>query len=110
MSRISLGQETPAPVFAALGSAARPELVSRFSDGHEDSVSNLADDLTLSRQGVTKHLHVLQEAGIVKSRRVGRESRFVIRPESITQAGQYLAQVSGQWDSAISRHKARVEK
>ena len=96
-------------MFAALGSAKRLALVSRLSDGNEYSISALADGLKLTRQATTKHLQVLQQAGVVDCRRVGRENRFTIRPGSINHAKAYLMRVSDQWDSAIARLRANVE-
>jgi DNA-binding transcriptional ArsR family regulator len=100
----------PAPVFAALGDTTRLELVSRLSGGNQLSIAQLADGLELTRQGVTKHLRVLEEAGIVACRRVGRERRFVIRPDPIVKARDYLTRASAQWDEAIARLKSAVEK
>lgn len=97
-------------MFAALGCVTRLELVSRLSDGREHSITALTDGLDLTRQAVTKHLQVLQHAGIVGSRRVGRESRFTIRPGPITQAKDYLTRVSNQWDEAIARLRAAIEE
>ena len=99
-----------APVFQALGCVTRLELVTRLSDGQEHSISALTDGLDLSRQAVTKHLQVLQSAGIVRSQRVGRESRFKIHPTPMRQAKDYLARVSDQWDAAIERLRAAVEE
>lgn len=109
MSRLELPAETPAPVFAALGSVTRLALVSRLSDGREHSITSLTDGLDLTRQAITKHLQVLQHAGVVDRRRVGRESRFTIRPDPITHAKDYLARVSDQWDETIARLRATVE-
>ncbi len=100
----------PAPVFAALGSVTRLELLSRLSDGGEYSIAELTDGLALTRQAITKHLQVLQRAGIVNSRRVGRESRFTIQSGPITQAKDYLTRVSDQWDKSIARLRATVEQ
>jgi DNA-binding transcriptional ArsR family regulator len=97
-------------VFAALGSVTRLELVSRLGDGKEYSITALADGLDLTRQAITKHLRVLQQAGIVDSRRVGRESRFTIRPGPLTHAKDYLTRVSDQWDEALVRLRATVER
>jgi DNA-binding transcriptional ArsR family regulator len=58
---------------------------------------------------VTKHLLVLEDAGLVASVRVGRENRFGYRPGSIEQARAYLDRVSAHWDDAISRLRAFVE-
>lgn len=96
-------------MFAALGCDTRLELISRLSDGREHSITALTDGLDLTRQAVTKHLQVLQHAGIVDSQRVGRESRFTIRPDPITHARDYLTQVSDQWDEAITRLRVTVE-
>lgn len=99
----------PSPVFAALGDPTRLALVSRLNDGEARSIARLSDGLGLTRQGVTKHLRVLEQAGIVRSDRVGRESRFVYRPESIDRARSYLDAVAEQWENALARLKAFVE-
>lgn len=99
----------PAPVFAALGDATRLALVARLSDGQPRSIAQLTDGLDLTRQGVTKHLRVLQQAGIVASERVGRESRFAFTPAPIDEVRSYLDRVSRQWDAALGRLKAFVE-
>lgn len=109
MSKIS-NAAGPAHVFAALGDPTRLELVSRLSDGKQHSIVQLADGLDLTRQGVTKHLHVLENAGLVSCKRVGRESRFTMKPDPLTKARDYLARASAQWDEAIDRLRATVEK
>ena len=78
----------PAPVFAALGDPTRLSLLAALSAGQERSIAGLAGEarraagISLSRQAVAKHLAVLQKAGLVASRKVGRESRFRARPVS----------------------------
>ena len=103
-------RRNPAPVFAALGDSTRLELVSRLSDGERRSITELSDGLALTRQAVTKHLEVLRDAGLVNRKRMGRESRFAIRPKTIDDARDYLARVSAQWDEAIARLRAVVEE
>ena len=98
-----------APVFAALGDATRLQLVSRLIDGKQCSIAQLTEGLELTRQAVTKHLHVLKEVGMVDCKRVGRERRFVLRPDPISGARDYLARASAQWDEAIARLRAAVE-
>ncbi len=109
MSNASAAIES-APVFSALGDTTRLELVSRLSDGKQHSIVQLADGLDLTRQGITKHLHVLEQAGMVSCTRVGRESRFTIRPDPIARARDYLTRASAQWDEAIERLRAAVEE
>lgn len=99
-----------APVFAALGDATRLALVARLSDGQPRSIVQLTEGLELTRQGVTKHLRILEQAGLVASRRVGRESRFVFTPAPIAEIRHYLDRVSEQWDDALARLKSLVEE
>ena len=98
-----------APVFAALGDPTRLSLLNRLSDGQARSIARLSDDTALTRQAVTKHLRVLQRAGLVESRKAGRESRFGYRPETLMSARAYLEAVSAQWDGALGRLKVLVE-
>jgi DNA-binding transcriptional ArsR family regulator len=99
----------PAPVFAALGDATRLELVSRLNDGQARSIAQLTDGLGLTRQGVTKHLRVLEQVGIVSSSQVGREKQFTYSPQPIEQIQSYLETVSVQWDDALSRLQKFVD-
>jgi len=99
----------PAPVFAALGDPTRLSLLMTLSDGRAQSIARLSADTRLTRQAVTKHLHVLEKAGLVSSIRTGRESRFTYRPEPVRAAQSYLDTVSAQWDEALGRLKALVE-
>ena len=101
--------KNPAPVFAALGDSTRLKLVGRLVDGEPRSIAQLADGLDLTRQGVTKHLRVLQRAGIVRAKSVGRESRFTYVPEPVERVRSYLDTVSAQWDDALGRLRAFVE-
>ena len=99
----------PAAVFAALGDATRLDLIARLSGGQPLSITQLAEGSELTRQGITKHLRVLERAGLVESNRVGRESRYTYQPDAFQQARSYLDRVSAQWDDALSRLKAFVE-
>jgi DNA-binding transcriptional ArsR family regulator len=99
-----------APIFAALGDKTRLALVSKLCGGQPRSISQLARDSALSRQAITKHLRVLESAGIVHSTRSGRESRFHFDPQPLEGLRKYLELVSEQWDDALSRLKSFVER
>jgi DNA-binding transcriptional ArsR family regulator len=99
-----------AAVFAALGDETRLSLVGKLSSGLPQSISRLAEGSKLTRQAITKRLRVLEGAGVVRSIRAGRESLFAFRPEPYRDLQSYLDQVSGQWDHALERLKAFVEK
>ena len=98
-----------ASVFAALGDATRLQLIHRLTDTESLSIKELSHGLPLSRQGVTKHLKVLQQAGMIQSKRQGREQRFTICPEPIKEAEHYLSHVSRQWEAALSRLQQFIE-
>jgi len=103
------GSGDAAPVFAALGDVRRLALVSRLMDGRSRSIVQLSDGLSLTRQGVTKHLRVLENAGIVSCERVGRESRYLLQPGTLNSARNYLERVAEQWDETLGRLKAYLE-
>lgn len=98
-----------ASVFAALGDATRLELVSRLSGGRSLPIVQLTGGIGLTRQAVTKHLRVLEQAGIVQSTRVGRTSVFTYVPAPVDDARSYLETVSEQWGNALARLKLFVE-
>ena len=97
------------PVFAALGDATRLQLVDRLANGAPMPIVQLAEGLGISHQGVTKHLKVLEAAGLIEARRVGRERQYQCRSGAMHEAQAYLDQVAAQWDDALLRLKAFVE-
>ena len=108
--KVDATRTDPARVFAALGDHTRLSLLLRLSDGATQSIANLSADTRLTRQAVTKHLRVLEQAGLVRNMRAGRESRFAYRPEPIEEARSYLDTVSAQWDAALERLRSFVEE
>jgi DNA-binding transcriptional ArsR family regulator len=98
-----------ASVFAALGDETRLALVAKLSNGPPQSISALAQGSMLTRQAITKHLRVLEGAGVVHASRAGRESRFELRPEPLRELRSYLDQVSDHWERALARLKTLVE-
>jgi len=103
-------RQAHAHVFAALGDKTRLLLVAKLCRGQPYSISQLTRGSRLTRQAITKHLRVLEGAGIVRSIRAGRESRFELDPQPMEEIKEYLDLVSQQWDQALSRLKAFVER
>ena len=99
-----------AHVFAALGDETRLALVVKVSDGRPHSISKLTRGTRLTRQAITKHLRVLEDAGMVHSTRAGRESLYEFNPEPIIGLKEYIDLVSGEWDRALVRLKNLVER
>jgi DNA-binding transcriptional ArsR family regulator len=92
-----------------LGDETRLSLMGKLASGPPQSIARLAEGSTLTRQAITKHLRVLENAGVARSVRVGRENLFELRPEPLKDLQSYLARVSRQWDEALSRLKSFVE-
>jgi len=101
---------TPVPVFAALGDETRLAIVSRLGAGGQFSIARLTAGLAISRQAVTKHLHVLAHAGLARSVHRGRETLWRLEPDRLSDARRYLDLVSRQWDAALHRLKKSVER
>lgn len=99
-----------APVFAALGDEARLHIVSRLCEAGPLSISRLAAGASISRQAVTKHLHALANAGLIRGERCGRERIWHLEPGQLAEVQGYLGQISAQWDAAIERLRAFVER
>lgn len=106
---MSAKRRPPARVFAALGDGTRLSIVAKLSGGQPRSIAQLTEGSKLTRQAITKHLRVLEGAGIVHSVRSGRESLFEFDLEPIVEVREYLDFVSEQWDQALSRLKSFVE-
>ena len=106
---VHAGARGRAVVFAALGDETRLLLIAKLCSGQPYSISELTAGSKLTRQAITKHLRVLQRAGIVHGVRAGRERRFEFNPEPMQEIKQYLDIVSEQWDHALARLKSFVE-
>jgi DNA-binding transcriptional ArsR family regulator len=107
----SAGKVTEAaPVFAALGDATRLRLVARLCADGPLSIARLSDGAGVTRQAITKHLHTLADAGLVRNSRRGRERIWELEAKRLEQARYYLDRISHQWDAAINRLKAFVEE
>jgi DNA-binding transcriptional ArsR family regulator len=99
-----------APVFAALGGATRLRLVARLCVGGPLSIAGLSEGAGVTRQAITKHLHALGGAGLVRETRRGRERIWELEPKRLEMARRCLDQIGKDWDAAISRLKAFVER
>jgi len=99
-----------AALFAALGDETRLRLVERLSKGEPLSISRLADGEPVTRQAITRHLEVLEQAGLVEGTKVGRERVWEIDPRRFTEAEEALARIRAEWSDRLARLKARVER
>jgi DNA-binding transcriptional ArsR family regulator len=99
-----------APVFAALGDSVRLAIVAQLCAGGPLPTIRLKQRTDLSRQAITKHLRILEEAGLVRSDRVGRDRAWRIEPHQLARTRDYLERISAQWDARLERLRAFVEE
>lgn len=101
--------ELLARVFAALGDPTRLKLIALLCAGGAFSIAQLTAGTAISRQGVTKHLHVLADAGVVRDVKVGRERLWQLEPARIEEAKRSLEIIGRQWETALGNLKRFVE-
>lgn len=101
--------EALASVFAALGDPTRLKLVAVLCAGGAFSIAQLTANTEISRQGVTKHLQVLADAGVVRGVKLGRERLWQLEPGQIEEAKRTLEVIGRQWEVALGKLKAFAE-
>ncbi|GAB3598641.1 ArsR/SmtB family transcription factor [Microbacterium tumbae] len=92
-------------VFDALGEPMRRRIVEVLREGPLP-VGELADRLPARRPGVSKHLRVLSDAGLVEHRRSGTRNLYALAPPGLATAQQWLV---GVWDAALADFAAEAE-
>src|SRR5450755_722064 len=98
-----------APLFAALGDATRLRLIAVLCAEGALSIAQLTSGTDISRQAVTKHLHVLAAAGLVRDIKVGRERLWEFESSQLDEARRSLEMIAQQWDHALAKLKLAVE-
>ncbi len=99
-----------APIFAALGDETRARLIAVLCAGGAMSITQLTVGSEITRQGVTKHLRVLADAGLVRDVKVGRERMWQLEPTQLDAARRSLDTIAQQWDYALGQLKAAMER
>ncbi len=99
-----------APIFAALGDETRLRLIVVLCAGGGVSIAQLTSGMGITRQAVTKHLHVLADAGLVRDSKVGRERLWEFEPTQLEEVRRSLDAIARQWDHALDKLKMAVER
>jgi DNA-binding transcriptional ArsR family regulator len=89
-------------VFEALADPMRRRLLQTIS-ASPATATELADELPISRQAVSKHLSSLSSAGLLQRERSGRDVRYRVTPAPLSEAVSWMADVGGQWDERLGR-------
>ncbi|MFD5888049.1 ArsR/SmtB family transcription factor [Streptomyces sp. NPDC060334] len=96
-------------VLAALADPTRRRLLDLLAEQGEVTATTLAAGLPVSRQAVVKHLAVLDAAGLVSGRRVGREVRYEVRSTALNATARRLAALAADWDRRLAIVKRVAE-
>jgi len=99
-----------AALFAALGEPARLRIVDRLCRGGPQSIARLTEGARITRQAVSKHLDALAAAGLVRGERAGRERVYELDTARLAHARRCLERISRDWDGALERLRALVER
>ncbi len=95
--------------FHALSDPARRNLVVTLSEG-EKTAGQLAAPYTISRPAISRHLRVLRDAGLVSVEVRGRQHWYSLQPDKISDAQQWLGEVSAVWQEGLQALKRFVEE
>jgi DNA-binding transcriptional ArsR family regulator len=99
-----------APIFAALADPMRRTLLLNLAEHSPKTATQLAEEYhEITRQGILKHLNVLKDAGLVTVYQHGREKRYVLQPEPLSELDQWIRDISNKWDERLLRLKNLVE-
>jgi DNA-binding transcriptional ArsR family regulator len=97
------------PIFAALADPMRRKLLLNLAQNSPRTATQLAKDYPITRQGILKHLDILEGAGLVAVYQRGREKRYTLTPEPLSQLDQWVKDINTLWDQRLLRLKAFVE-
>ena len=103
-----MNEERAGAVFAALADPTRRAMLRSLREEPSLTASRMAGELPITRQAVSKHLLALRDAGLVESRREGRETRYVLTPAPLREAVAWIAEVGGLWDDRLRRLAERA--
>jgi len=97
-------------VFGALADPNRRRLLGFLAERETATATELAAELPVTRQAVAKHLAALHAAGLVEPRRRGRETRYRLTPEPLTDAMAWMAEVGAEWDERLEALRGYLER
>jgi DNA-binding transcriptional ArsR family regulator len=106
---MTTGDEETDRLWAAIADPTRQRLLDRILAAGDATATALARDLPITRQGIAKHLAVLERAGLVEATRTGREVRFTVRRDRLDQATRQMAQMVARWDERLATIKRLAE-
>lgn len=98
-----------AHVFAALADPTRRDLLVNLAETCPKTATQLAEEYPITRQGILKHLHILEEAGLVAVNQHGREKHYTLTPEPLDDLDEWIKALGAKWDERLLRLKTLLE-
>ena len=93
--------------FSALADPTRRQLLASLESG-EKTLSDLASPLPITLMAVQKHVKVLEEAGLVSTRKLGRSRHVRLRAHGLARASDWIKKSEARWNAAFDRLAAAL--
>lgn len=97
------------PIFSALADPVRRDLLVNLAKNSPRTATQLAAEYPITRQGILKHLNLLESAGLVTVYQQGRDKRYVLTPEPLSELEQWVQEIAAIWDARLLRLKTFLE-
>jgi DNA-binding transcriptional ArsR family regulator len=88
-------------VFDAISDSTRRLMIEKLSTEGDKTATEFASELPITRQGITKHLAILAEAGLVTTRKEGRDRLYSLTPQALQNAVSWVGAVNEAWDKRL---------
>ena len=103
-------REDQQSLFAALADPVRRSLLVNLAEHSPKTATQLAQEYPITRQGILKHLTILEDAGLVAVHQAGREKRYTLTPEPLEELEQWIEDIGAKWDERLLRLKTWLEQ
>src|SRR5215211_4900909 len=97
-------------IFLALADPMRRSLLVNLAEYSPKTATQLAQEYPITRQGILKHLSILETAGLVAVHQEGREKRYTLTPEPLEELEQWIEDIGAKWDERLLRLKTWLEQ
>ena len=97
-------------LFVALADPMRRSLLVNLAKYSPKTATQLAQEYPITRQGVLKHLVILEDVGFVTVQQVGREKRYTLTPEPLKELEEWIYNINAKWDERLLRLKTWLEQ
>ena len=102
--------DDPNAVFSALSDPTRREVIRQLSHVGPTTLAQLAAELPVTRQAVSKHLLVLEEAGLVQVSGDTRRRQYRLTPQPLGDAMEWMVDIGAEWDERLDALRRHVER